>query len=79
MTCPKKTSWMSEGDKPEREIAALEAVMPSSGAVIWDNEPLNFPTGVRAAPRMTTSYASAGLEGKVTLSFVVVEATEIYR
>ena len=51
-----KTSWMSEGCKRAREIAAFAAVIPSWGAVSEDNAPLNFPTGVRAAERMTTSY-----------------------
>ena len=47
---------MSEGCKLAREIAAFAAVMPSWGAVNEDKAPLNFPTGVRAAERMTTSY-----------------------
>ena len=47
---------MSDGSKRAREIAAFAAVMPSWGAVNEDNAPLNFPTGVRAAERMTTSY-----------------------
>ena len=40
-----------------REIAALTAVMPSWVAGTVEREPWNLPMGVRAADRITTSYA----------------------
>jgi hypothetical protein len=60
MTCPMKTSSMSDGFNPEREMAAVAAVTPNCGADTEANAPWNFPTGVRAAERMTTSWLLGG-------------------
>ena len=56
MTWPMKISWMSEGWRRAREMAALTAWTPKVGAGTVEREPWNLPMGVRAAERITTSY-----------------------
>ena len=52
-TWPSMTSETSPGCRPARSKAALIATLPSSCAGRLANEPLNEPTGVRAALAMT--------------------------
>ena len=52
-TWPRMTSETSPGCTPARSSAALMAILPSSGAGRLASEPLNEPTGVRAALAMT--------------------------
>src|SRR6476661_7934524 len=52
-TLPMMTSLMSLIGTPERSMAALMAIAPSSGALSDDSAPRNLPIGVRAAETMT--------------------------
>src|SRR3712207_2732580 len=52
-TIPKTECWISPSSTPERSIASLIAVPPSSGADRGASAPPNRPKGVRAAPRIT--------------------------
>ena len=57
-TWPRMTSETSPGCTPARSIAALMAIFPSSWPDRLDSEPLNEPTGVRAALAMTMVLSS---------------------
>lgn len=61
MTWPMNASSMSVGWIPARDMAALAAAVPSWGAVREARPPWNFPMGVRAAERMTTSWTNVSL------------------
>src|SRR6185312_2783270 len=53
--CPRMTSETCLPSTPARESAPSIATFPSTCAESEESEPLNEPTGVRAAPTMTTS------------------------
>jgi hypothetical protein len=56
-TCPKISSETCFGSIPARESAASIATLPSSWAGVPESDPLKAPTGVRAAPTITTPSA----------------------
>jgi hypothetical protein len=52
-TWPMTTCCTCSGATPARSSAALMAMPPSSVALKEESPPPSFPTGVRAAPRIT--------------------------
>src|SRR6476469_8970357 len=66
-TCPISTWPMAAGSTPERSMAALIAIAPSSVAVSPDSEPRNRPVGVRA-PATMTDAEPAVLDGAPVMS-----------
>src|SRR5271155_4354218 len=65
MTWPMKSSWMSEGWRLAREMAALTTVMPRWVAGTVEREPWNLPTGVRAADRISSYKYKINLERRI--------------
>ncbi len=57
-TFPMSTSYTVDGSTPARSTAALTALAPRSVTSTELNAPINFPTGVLAAERITASLPS---------------------
>src|SRR5438128_5801564 len=69
-TLPMKTSSMRSGASFARSSAAPITCAPSLCALNGDNSPMNRPSGVRAAERMTTGSALADITGSPVRSLL---------